>query len=252
MSHVASPHGRHRSTVRRAERYAAVKALKDEGLTNNEIARRLGIGSTYVSGLLHDPDGSKAKARKWRNGGTCIDCDGPTYGGDGTPPLRCASCAAAYQRSLKVWTREAVIDAIQSWAAEHGRPPTANDWRRADPTRRYPAASNVYRRQGARRNAPFATWAEAVEAAGFPRPRQGQRPGENWWTREKIIAACRRWVAEHGDVPGMNDWSHAAAEYPSAHTAAYYFGTWNAMIEAAGFAPRRPGQRGPSRQRVAA
>ena len=169
MGQVRSTRGHHRSTVPRTERYRQVKALLDEGLTRADVARRLGVSGSYVSDLLRDPDGSKAKERKRRNGGICLECGGPTSGGDG-PAERCQACRAIYQNSLKVWTREAVIVAIQRWAAEHGGPPGAMDWRHAD--RGYPCFASVYRTVS-HPSAPFAKWADAIEAAGFPRPGVG-------------------------------------------------------------------------------
>jgi len=70
-----------------------------------------------------------------------------------------------------------VIDAIQRFAAIHGRPPKARDWHTRDPVNNYPACSTVYRtNHPSNRSAPFACWADAIEAAGFPRPTRGSRP----------------------------------------------------------------------------
>lgn len=62
----------------RAEWYAIVKPLRDDGLTGLEIARRTGLASTWVYELLNDPDGSRAKARKDRNRKPCPECGKPT------------------------------------------------------------------------------------------------------------------------------------------------------------------------------
>lgn len=55
------------------------------------------------------------------------------------------------------WTRETVIASIQSFAAEHGRTPTQKD-----------AAALVTAAKSV-----FASWGDAVVAAGFERPRRG-------------------------------------------------------------------------------
>lgn len=66
----------------------------------------------------------------------------------------------------RAWSREQVIDAIQRFEREHGRPPQARDWRVADKERNYPNFKAVYRSAG-RRTAPFGQWSEALEAAGL-------------------------------------------------------------------------------------
>lgn len=77
---------------------------------------------------------------------------------------------------MTAWSKEEIIAAIQKWAREHGRPPTANEW-----TKRiigYPSASTVAKH--------FGSWAEGIEAAGFPRPvrggqtSSGQQPPVVW------------------------------------------------------------------------
>lgn len=80
-----------------------------------------------------------------------------------------------YERQRK-WTKETVIKAIQDWAAEHGRPPTSPEWHNASPDGKYPCFRSVYGPEAEGR--PFPKWADAIEAAGFPRPRQ--RAGKNY------------------------------------------------------------------------
>lgn len=75
------------------------------------------------------------------------------------------------------WSEPMIIEAIQAWAAEHGRAPLYKDWERAGPT--WPASSAAAHR--------FGSWNAAIRAAGFeprhhgfrrrPRPvRAGPRP----------------------------------------------------------------------------
>lgn len=74
--------------------------------------------------------------------------------------------------------------------------------------------------------------------------------------RQRILSAIRRWVEIYGDVPSATDWNpyaaarmghverarvYEAGEWPSSATAVWHFGSWNAAITAAGFAPRPVG-----------
>lgn len=66
------------------------------------------------------------------------------------------------------------------------------------------------------------------------------------WTREVIIEAAHRWTRTEGSVPSRDDWSVPPAgdppnkwlrehgSWPSARAVKRHFGTWNAMLEAAG------------------
>lgn len=49
----------------RAERYAEAKRLRAKGLTQKEIATRLGVSRSYVGDILADPDDTRrATARR--------------------------------------------------------------------------------------------------------------------------------------------------------------------------------------------
>jgi Homing endonuclease associated repeat len=67
----------------------------------------------------------------------------------GLKPLRPAS------GSQRVWTRARIVEAMQRWHGEHGRPPTRSDWQKASDW--HPAASTVYR--------VFGSWMAALKAA---------------------------------------------------------------------------------------
>lgn len=164
-------------TEERLELAGRVRVLRDdEGLLYREIMEQLGISHSYAQALYTDPDGSKARARKDRYAGTCVDCGAPTCGSDGpdVPPERCWRCRKILERDSKFWTREVVIDAIRRFADDNGRPPLADEWITRDTDRGYPPRSAVYR-STSRSTAPFASWAEAIEAAGFPRFNTGRR-----------------------------------------------------------------------------
>lgn len=62
------------------------------------------------------------------------------------------------------WTRESIVEALQRWAAEHGRQPTQEDWNLAGVD--YPRARLVAAR--------FGTWSAGLAAAGM-RARRGPR-----------------------------------------------------------------------------
>lgn len=140
-------------------------------LTHRQRAALLGMSYGAYWNLLNDPDGAKQKARREKYKGVCERCGAETRS-DGTsrPSRLCVVCATPE----KFWTRERIIDAIQRFAATNGRPPTAAEWIRADRENGYPPRSVVYR-QPSCKTAPFASWADAIKAAGFTRPRIGKR-----------------------------------------------------------------------------
>lgn len=161
---VAETGGRAANAARVAELYA-------QGLNGLQIAAELGLSRSYTYELLHDPEGTDAKERKTRYSGECIDCGGPTYGGNGRhAPVRCRECSMAHQQATKKWTEQAVLEAIQTWARLYGKPPTGTDfnvahknhkgeraerWRSGD----YPHLSTVMNL--------FGGWNAALQAAGF-------------------------------------------------------------------------------------
>jgi hypothetical protein len=59
------------------------------------------------------------------------------------------------------WTLDTIVAAIHRHAEQHGRPPSWLDWRKAGPD--HPSANTVSEHVG---------WANAIEAAGYPRPVQ--------------------------------------------------------------------------------
>ena len=61
------------------------------------------------------------------------------------------------------------------------------------------------------------------------------------WTDDLIIAAIRKWAADHGQPPTVNGWFYAGDDRPGRVTVINRFGSWNAAIAAAGFQPRQQG-----------
>jgi hypothetical protein len=71
---------------------------------------------------------------------------------------------AATARTVR-WTRERIVESLQAFAAEHGRPPSCLDARHH--VGRLPQQPTCARA--------FGSWANAIEAAGFPRPTRSTR-----------------------------------------------------------------------------
>lgn len=122
-----------------------------------------------------------ARQRKASYGGTCEVCGARTDGSNGraNAPTICATCFTARQHAEKKWTRERIIDAIQRFAAENGRPPLSREWIRANHEKDYPARVSVYR-SATNPNGAFETWNHAIAAAGFKPRTKGSRFSERW------------------------------------------------------------------------
>ncbi len=185
-------------TTTRAERAEAVLRLRSRGLTQVRISDELRLSRSYVSAIVADPTGEKERRRRERYRRPCPKCGTLMTGCNGhgsSAPKLCATCAAA--NAPKEWTREKIIAAIQRWANEHGRPPTSTDWRRVSSDSYWPNAGTVVQTLG---------WANAVEAAGFPRPHTGLRPerviacadcGDEVRTRAPSTRRCRDCQGKH-------------------------------------------------------
>lgn len=159
--------------TRQEKAAAARRLIREEGLTQKEAAKRLGVARSTLNSWLVDPDGSRLRAREDSYRGTCVDCGGPTYGGDGPTnvPERCHKCHPAHAAK---WTRESIVAAIQRFHQRYGRQPNATDfnpplarsmghhWRadRFHADGDYPGSSSV--------QYVFGTWNAAIEAAGLP------------------------------------------------------------------------------------
>ena len=84
----------------------------------------------------------------------------------------------------KIWTREAIICAIQRWAIEYGEPPISKVWASSCRPSGYPSTPTVRDR--------FGTWNNAITAAGFaPRPRGCPGHLDPEWTIERFAHAGR-------------------------------------------------------------
>jgi transposase len=233
--------------VVRAQRYREVQKLRSRGYTRAQIAAKLGISKSYVNDLLYDPTGEKCKARKDSYRGNCLECGRPTDGSNGAAraPAYCKKHAnTAY---FLYWTKSRIVAAIKEWAFIYGVPPVAPDWnrqvegspgqyvtgpRKGHSVRRWPSIAAVQDR--------FGSWANAIEAAGFPRPRRGHYRDES--KRSEILTKYTadvivEWIREHadGELPPI---MHGAP----VRSAIREFGSWANAVRTAGFEPRRSGQ----------
>lgn len=168
-----------------ADREALIEraaALRNEGLGWTTIGRQLEVPATTIKRWLdHDYNArhlATSRAAKAKRTGRCRGCGATTrYNGHGEPRVSewCPACRA---RQNTKWTREAILNAIRAWAAEHnGQPPTAYDWnptlaysqgnymraRAFEHDTRWPYDSTVRGR--------FGSWNEAIRQAGL-QPRQ--------------------------------------------------------------------------------
>lgn len=84
-----------------------------------------------------------------------------------------------------IWTKEAIVFAIQRWAHEFGDPPTSKCWNGARRPPGYPSAQTVKEK--------FGTWNNGIRAAGFqPRPRGALGHLDPEWTVMRLNARCSR------------------------------------------------------------
>lgn len=165
------------------ENVAYAKRMRADGKKLREIAEHFGCAISTVDAWLQDPDGARARKRRDKYRGECVDCGAPTDGSQGYSggSVRCRPCANQHQRDEAVWTPEAIVCAIQHFADEHGGiPPAAQLWNvgylkarnqherlREFYDNAYPHTSHVLFR--------FGTWNAAIAAAGFVPRAAGER-----------------------------------------------------------------------------
>lgn len=150
----------------RAQLLAEIAEIQAEGpMTSREIGARLGLSAQTIRNALSDPDDSKRSRRRERYQGQCVDCGVTTYS-DGTsrPSPRCGPCAVEANR---IYDRDSIIEVIREFARIHGRPPLSTEWLRRDNVKPHVYVATC--------QAVFGSWANAIEAAGFPRPQMGRK-----------------------------------------------------------------------------
>lgn len=150
----------------RAQLLAEISELEAEGMTTSrEIGARLGLSPQTIRNARSDPDDSKRSRRRERYQGQCVDCGVTTFS-DGTsrPSQRCGPCSVEANR---IWDRGSIIETIQEFARIHGRPPLSTEWLRRGVLEPQIYVFTV--------QSVFGSWANAIEAAGFPRPVMGNK-----------------------------------------------------------------------------
>jgi transposase len=177
------------------ERLAQVLQFQSDGLGFQEIADRLELPYKTVYNWITDPDGAKKRSRVDRYRVACIVCGNPTDGSRGRrgsdEEAVCKSCAGAHYR---IWTRDAIVLAIQEWAAEHGRTPSAPAWTRSKcilgdllPATHYVVLV-------------FGTWNAAIEAAGLELNPSGPVGGYVHLTNRQRRQCATRYAAGESSV----------------------------------------------------
>lgn len=125
-----------------AQRYPLAKRMVEDGTASPEVCRavelllagkvgreigaEMGVSTSRVLGLLADPTGERADARRRKNHGHCVDCGAKTFnGGALVAPARCSRCAKKRKHERG---RARIIEAIQLWVSLYATPPGAMDW----------------------------------------------------------------------------------------------------------------------------
>jgi hypothetical protein len=92
------------------------------------------------------------------------------------------------------WTAERIIAALQRWARKHGRPPSAEDWRRALGSERYLTGRWRPRsRPSTTRVADvFGSWTEGLRRAGLLGPRLCASCGETFTAKRVTHRFCSK------------------------------------------------------------
>lgn len=180
----------------KAERAAELRAA---GWLQREIAADLGISRSYVHDLLHDPDGSKGRARKDSYSQPCPGCGAPLSGSDGPAglPELCAACMTGRQHAERYWTADRIMEAFRAFAERFGRPPSASDTNGLMPSQVVKlsderiAELREVRDSGFELPHPylakreFGSWKAALAAAGFDISRGGGSAHRSNYRRQK-------------------------------------------------------------------
>jgi len=111
--------------------------------------------------------------------------------------------------SVPIWPKPRCEEAVRTWAAEHGRPPTYDDARF---DRSLPHPSTI--------RASYGGWLALREAAGMPSTYETRK---GTWPRQRALEALRGHVAEHGHLPALDDF--CTYGLPSRCTVKRLFGT---------------------------
>lgn len=189
--------------VKTPERVAEARRLREQGQTLAQIGERYGVSHNTISTWLNDPDGTRMAARRAKSAracaGRCGVCGAQTHGSRGriNAPDHCPTCSTEERTT---WTRDAIILAIQEWAAKYGEPPSSPDWNDWQARNELHDEERVrrYERERAAGTCPchktvhrvFGSWNAAIEAAGF-QPRAAHGGGGNEQRRRSMRAKAK-------------------------------------------------------------
>ena len=134
---------------------------------------------------------------------------------------RCPHCGAI----PATWPRSRILEACQTWANVHGKPPTAAEWRASTP--HHPSHTQVA--------LVFDNWNTMLKEAGFGKR---QYNSTSVWGRPEILEAIFKFKYEHGRLPRFRDWLEPSEEWPQPWRVQRVFGSWSGAIVAAGYEPR--------------
>lgn len=145
------------------EHVAAAKKLYAEGLTFKQISEHVGAPDPTVRGWLLRGAVPRVVTGRYRSGVTCPRCGKPrnrTSNGD-----RCMAC-----KMFDTLRANAVggVEALQSWAREHGEPPSVEEWQGSG---RRPLQTTLH--------TTFGSWSEAIRAAGLDAHERVGRNGKS-------------------------------------------------------------------------
>lgn len=184
MTSVRSKRGRRQGIPGARAKYAElVRRARAAGEGYRTTCERLEISSSYYYELVNDPGGVKVAARKDSYRRPCPRCGTLMTGSNGfngSAPKLCTTCQHREKHDSRVWTGEAIIEAIRYFAAVHGRPPVAAEFTPALNGRRSPRRALDYQGSADYPNfsqvaREFGTWSAAIEAAGFDPRRVGDK-----------------------------------------------------------------------------
>lgn len=217
----------------RLEKWAQAKKLRGEGLKLREIGERMGLATSTVHDLLTDPTGDKARARKAKDDGTCVDCGGRTSYDVGGSSERCASCRREFERSVEYrrtrkfrtdlkWSDEECLDAIRSVAVDGVVSSKAYELAR-NGSALLPSMPLLAWR--------FGRWADAAAAAGLKPSRDRVRA--DYLTEAGAWMAIEECEAALGRVPTTREYEEWAAGVgaPCLTTVRRRVGGWRVVLE---------------------
>lgn len=152
------------------------KELRKQGLLIRVISADLGVPKPtvirWLNPELEKRERKNARKKKFSQKKRCAEC-GRRCNDNATLCLKC------YLPSQRYWTREKLIEAVQEFALEHGRPPTHHDWYHSGEG--HPAVSSIC--DGP--NPPFAKWSDLIRAAGFTPGVRYRHPKRKPWSAQR-------------------------------------------------------------------